>query len=275
MGSSLHTVFVTVCLWAGLSGVALAHESWLSLDSAKLDATRHVQKIKLSMTSGERFPIPQLPIKPDRMDQAHCRSGSMQSALSPAGLSAKTLLLTAEVPDKEPSICWVQLKARALNLDLAKVEQYLREIDASDAVRLAWQQSPEPKTWHESYTKNAKLHLLPPGVHSTVPDNLAPVGLALELVVDERLFTGRKGDRFGVQALRHGQPIQGLSISLHGAKTRKTVRQRTDAAGAAQFDVPASGQWMLSATDLRSTNSQLGEWESQFTTTAFEKAARH
>lgn len=47
-------------------------------------------------------------------------------------------------------------------------------------------------------------------------------------------------------------------------------RARSDAAGRVSIARPAEGRWMLSATDLRSTDAQQGAWESEFSTLVFD-----
>ncbi len=248
---------------------ALAHDTWLASEQRAVTAGT---SLEFDMTSGERFPVAGSAIARDRIEVSTCRQGGTTVPLRPTGRGSKALRLAADPPSTGSVTCWAQLAPRALDLAAAKVEGYLDEIDAPAGVREAWAQSPTPKRWKETYTKNAKVIVpaVATGAGAAPAAADAPVGLKLEFVADADLAAGRLGDTLPVTVLRDGQPAAGLSVALTSERKAPVARRRTDAQGRVVFPAPGAGRWMLSATDLRPVDAAQGTWESQFTTLVFE-----
>ena len=261
-------------MWLSIaSTLANAHDTWI------WPVQRTVQPgvtMNFEMTSSDTFPLPDSAIRPERIAKSACRQDGMQFQLTPVppakvvGVQPKLLALTALPPREGSVICWSQLYAKILDLDLKKVEIYLNDIDASAEIRAAWESTPKPKRWIESYTKNSKV-IIPVAAKTTAASKVAPpVGLALEFVPEVDLSTGVFEKTLPVLVLRDGKPLAGLSVALTSERGILTKRVRTDKAGRAIFDAPTEGRWMLSATDLRLVNKTKSIWESQFSTLVFE-----
>jgi uncharacterized GH25 family protein len=261
---------ITFSLMTGLvlaaSNVS-AHDSWLAADQRQLAPG---SELGLSMTSGEHFPVPGTSIARERIEKSNCRQGSVIFALSPVERKTKTLELKAQPPAGGGVTCWVELKPRELNLAINKVAEYLDEIDAPEAVRVAWAQSPSPKRWIETYTKSAKVVVPQPVGASGAGTPQPPVGLSLEFVAGVDLSMGRITGTLPVQVLLDGKPLAGLSVALGSERGGKPQRLRTNAAGQVTFAAPGAGRWMLSATDLRVVDVSTSKWNSHFSTLVFE-----
>jgi uncharacterized GH25 family protein len=244
---------------------ALAHETWLAPTQRTIGPHK---VLSFDMTSGERFPTPQTAIAPERIDRSSCRQAGGDVPLA-AGKQGRTALrLRATLPAALATTCWVQLKPRHLNLSVAKVEQYLREIDAPESARKAWQSMPEPRSWSEVYTKNAKV--IVPARTGTAAEAPAPVGLKLEFVPSTDLSTGKLNGPLGITVLLDGQPLAGLAVALWSERRSAPVWQTSDSEGRVSFRVPGPGRWLVSGTDLRAVDASKGTWESQFSTLTFE-----
>src|SRR6266487_3558027 len=134
---------VSVLLLFATSG--FAHDTWIVPD--RFTAKRGVT-ITLDMTSGMGFPALEYAIKPDRVGRAFARVGGRTTTLTPR--SAAHSLRFALTPSGEG------VATMAVDLAPEQVKKYLEEIGADASIRQAWTEQPEPKKWHEEYTKHAK-----------------------------------------------------------------------------------------------------------------------
>jgi hypothetical protein len=254
-------------LFAGLLPVgASAHDTWLTTEQQRVLAGKALQ---FSLTSGEHFPVPGAAIAPERIELASCLQGSVAFELKTGRRQAKVLELSATPPAAGGVSCSVRLAPRRLDLDVNKVQEYLDEIDAPQAVRDAWTASPEPKRWMETYTKNAQV-VVPGRPGGLTTPSALPAGLKLGFVTDQALAQGAVNGPLGVTLLRDGKPLAGVSVSLSAQAGAPPQRQRTGLDGRVSFPHPAPGKWMLSATDLRLVDGSPTAWESQFATLVFE-----
>lgn len=256
--ASLTTLVATLAL------PALAHDTWLL---NKQQTAQAGQQMDFDSTSGHRFPALETGPKPDRISAAQCRQQGADFALVPGKHETKTLPLSTRPPANGGMVCWLVLKPKEIDLKADKIDGYLKEIDASEAVKQAWASSPQPRRWVESYEKHAKL--IVPGTTGTAKAT-APVGLTLEFVPEVDLSTGQLKDKLPVMVLKNGAPLAGLSVELVNGRDSTGTWQKSDAQGRITFAAPGPGKWLLRATDLRQTDAAKGRWESHFTTLVFE-----
>ena len=246
-----------------------AHETWLDASQRSVDKA---STIVFRMSSGEHFPTLQSAIDPNRVETASCRQGGAPSSLEVGRPTAKSLTLSTRPATRGALTCWVQLRPRNFDLALDKVEAYMKEIDAPEAARKAWESMPQPRRWNETYTKNAKVIVpMAAGPSAAAP---RPVGLKLEFVPASDLSTGRLEGPLGLTVLREGRPLGGLAVALWSERKGEPVWRTSDAEGRVSFDAPSPGRWMVSGTDLRVVDARAGKWESQFSTLVFEILAR-
>lgn len=265
MNKSFQQLSASVLVLGGLLPMSsMAHDTWLS-SAQRVTAGKPLQ---FDMTSGEHFPVPGTAIARERIELASCSQHGRPFELKAGRRQAKVLELHATPPAKEGVSCIVKLAPRKLDLEPGKVQEYLDEIDAPQAVRDAWKASPEPKRWVETYTKNARV-IVPSrsGRRPAAADS--STGLNLEFVPEQNLTEGVVTGPLKVTLLRNGRPLAGISVSLSGTDG-PPQRQRSDPAGKVTFPQPAPGNWMLSSTDLRLVDASQSLWESQFATMVFE-----
>lgn len=243
-----------------------AHDTWLSAEQQVVSAG---QALRLSITSGEAFPVPGTAIAPDRIELAACTQDGVPFELAAGRRQAKVLELRATSPAATGVSCSVRLAPRKLDLDITQVPHYLDEIDAPQAVREAWKASPEPRRWLETYSKNAQV-VVPGRAGRTRTAAELPSGLKLGFVVDQDLARGSVKGPLGVSLLRDGKPLAGVSVTLSAQTGAAPQRKRSDQNGRVSFPQPGPGKWMVSATDLRVVEPSQSRWESQFATLVFE-----
>jgi hypothetical protein len=160
----------------------------------------------------------------------------------------------------------VDLKPRVLDLSPDKIELYLREIHAGEALRAIWAAIPEPRRWRERYSKHTKTFVRIGESGAGEAGWAQPVGAALEIVPERNPSILRVGDVLSVCVLRAGVPIAGFAISFVAAGEIREHVAFTDKEGRAQATLDAPGAWLIHGMDLRRVVSGELEWESNFAT---------
>ncbi len=244
-----------------------AHDTWLR---AREILVAPGETVHLDLTSGMTFPTLDYEIAPERIARAEMRLGDEVSRLTSRKRGGKSLVLGATLPRPGVAVIAVELLPKRLTLDEAGVEEYLREIGATESVGLLWAREPKPRRWRETYRKQAKAF-----VRAGEPTNESswrkPMGLALELLCDADPTRLRVGDEVRLQLLKRGTPLPGVAVgAVHSALAHRRLLT-TDADGWARFVFDHAGPWLLAATELRRRAD--GEWESDFTTLSVEIAA--
>ncbi|HEY2898744.1 MAG TPA: DUF4198 domain-containing protein, partial [Gemmatimonadaceae bacterium] len=173
----------------------------------------------------------------------------------------------------------IELQPKTLVLAPHLIDEYLNEIDASDAIRAAWKSLGAKQKWTESYTKHAMtfVRVAPAKSDSAwIADKswTRPLGLALEIVPERDPTALRAGDTLVVRVLRHGVPVSGFSVGAIREGRSKAIFFHTDAAGRAGVIVDADGRWLLNGTSLRRSTGGATVWESDFVTATVHVAPR-
>jgi hypothetical protein len=174
-----------------------------------------------------------------------------------------TLVVRSAAPLKPAAglTCWAQLAAFDVEVPPEKIEIYLREIQASPALRATWAaMKARGLAWRENYTKYARIELGGSGPRAALPlDNpRAPI---------------RAGDELGFQVMRDGKPIADLPMELVNSVNPLGIWRKTDADGRFRVPVPLAGRWIVRGVDLRVSSKTPDEWISWFVTMAFDVAA--
>lgn len=248
----------------------LGHDTWLipGRFSIPVGAT-----IQLDLTSGMAFPALDTAIKPERIDRAKFRLADQTLDISKISPAAHSLRFQTELAQAGIATLWVELKPKALTLTPAKVEEYLKEIDAPESVRNRWKTSASPKQWRESYVKHAKTFLK---VGNPTSDRswAEPVGMVLEIVPERDPTALHSGDEFPVRVLKNGAPLPDFPLGLVRAGQKHGIIQKTDAEGRIVFHLKSGGKWLIRGTELRPATQPDLDWESDFTTLTFEVARK-
>ncbi len=263
----LLSVRVAACLGFWLIALpALAHDTWLQpRRSAVLPGTI----AQLDLTSGDKFPVPDNAIKPERVAVAHARLGGKVIDFATPAPEKKSLEF--RIPLSNPGIAtlWLSLAPWALELKANEVKHYLDEIDAPAEIRQSWASAKATRPWREVYTKHAKTFVRV-GQPKADRSWSQPVGMVLELVPEKDPTSLRAGDDFPVRVLKNGAPLPDFSLGIAREGGTQRTFKKTDAAGRAVFKLTRSGHWLLRGTELRRSTKAATDWESDFTTLTFE-----
>jgi hypothetical protein len=249
-----HTLLAAILAFAATA--ASAHDTWFE----RLPAVQGTPVLALG--TGNRFPLRDSGIAARYLVASGCRAAQLITTLKPLRDEASALILQ---PSPGAATCWAQSAPFEVTLAPDKIALYLREIQASPEQRAAWadmQQRGLP--WRERYAKHARIELGAPAAQ--------PVPMAMDLVINHA-GPLRAGDTLAVQVLRDGQPLAGLPVELVGEGSPLGIWRRSDAQGRLQVPVPASGRWLLRATELRLSETVPDTWDSRFVTLAFDAGA--
>ena len=254
-------------LAVSIASPALAHDTWIG---PPLGPARPGVVLRLDLTSGGAFP--QLDFAPEAARVARASVRLAGKTVSPKPPKRRKHGLEFSLPLARPGVASVavSLKPKDLELSPEKIHEYLEEIGALETAGATWAAQPEPKSWHETYSKHAKTFVRvgdPKGDTSWA----LPAGLALEIVPEKDPTGLSAGDNLPVRVLKNGAPFPGFVLAAeHDPKSPRTLKT-TDAEGRAVFVLDQSGPWLLSGTDLR-WKSDTVSWESDFTTLALRVA---
>ena len=269
-------VLGAVALMLGSVVSAFAHDTWL------ISATnfgRVGTPFRLGLTSGETFPNDDFSIVSNRVARAIVREAGITRSLprpTPAALRLEYMWTPRSAGVASVGI---ELQPKTLVLEPRLIDEYLREIDATDAIRATWKSLGEKQKWTESYTKHAMtfVRVVPAKSDSAwIADKswTRPLGLALELVPERDPTALRAGDTMVVRVLRRGAPVPGFSVGAIREGRLKASFFHTDAAGRARVIVDADGRWLLNGTSLRRSSTGATVWESDFVTATLHVAPR-
>jgi uncharacterized GH25 family protein len=255
---------------------ASAHDTWL------ISATnfgRVGTPFRLGLTSGETFPNDDFSIVSNRVARAIVREAGVTRALPRPSAAALRLEYMWTPRSAGVASVGIELQPRTLELEPRLIDEYLGEIDASDAIRATWKSLGDKQKWTESYTKHAMtfVRVAPARIDSPwIADKswTRPLGLALELVPERDPTALRAGDTLVVRVLRRGVPVPGFSVGAIREGRTKAMFFHTDAAGRARVIVDADGRWLLNGTSLRRSTTGATVWESDFITATLHVAPR-
>lgn len=250
------------------SPLAQAHDTWF----APLPDSPSGAPLRLTLGTGNRFPVQEFNPQASSVVEAGCRSASGQrQALQPTAEAATHLEMRVRAAsDGSPTVsCWAQLKPFELTLSADKVAEYFREIRPSDAVRQAWRgQQRRGIAWQERYTKYARVELTRAAGGDTLASEPSPLGMDAVLLTPRTEV--RPGATLSFLVLRDGQPLADFPVELVSERQRVGIWRQTDARGQVSAPVPLAGQWLLRGTHLAPSSTQPDGWESAFLALTFE-----
>jgi hypothetical protein len=270
MHKTFRSVFVHSLLASGLAWApvgAWAHDTWFQVRATASPPA-------LWLGTGDRFPVLESRIEVEHLKRHGCASHAELAARGaaagrplvpvngPAG--RQPAALTLRLPGAaatEPVSCWASLVPFDIELEPAKVEPYLKEIAAPQALRDVWAaEQAAGRPWRERFAKHARVDI---GGTAAVP-----VGLLLE-AVPLGPATPRVGEEARFQLLYAGRPLADHPVELVSELSKVGLWRRTDAQGQIALALPLAGHWLLRSTLLRPP-AQAGErWQSDFVTLAF------
>ncbi len=253
------------CALVSVACTALAHDTWFESHPGAAPG-----QLALSLATGNRFPQQEFPAGMEQLVASGCRSAA--GKVLPMRLlqdRPNALWLRAAVQPGSAASCWAQLQPVEVEIEPRIVEVYLKEIQASTAVREAWAGMQRRGVgWRERYTKHARIEMLRAGAAAATQ----PVPMAMDVLL--RSDGPVAVDRTLVfQVLNDGQPLAELAVEFQSAASGLGIWRRTDAQGRVSFSPPLPGRWLLRGTELYPSTTRSDWWESRFVTLAFEVPA--
>ncbi len=272
-------------LLLALGGGAQAHDTWF----AQLP-TGPKGEVVLSLGTGEQFPKQQTPLDKDLIKASACQGmgPTRQPAAKPLQWVAyrpDAVLLRSALPAQADTrqSCWMQAQPLAIDLDDAIVNLYLDEIRALPTVRERWASlKARGVRWQERYVKHARIEL-PAATPSAATAGQAgqasgagspAAAPGLDLQADMPAGPLRVGDTLRVQLLRDGKPLAGLPVVLRNDLSPLALWHRSDADGWVNALLPLAARWLVSAVDLRPSDTQPDGWDSRFISLSVEALPR-
>lgn len=245
------------------AGSTAAHDTWFE----PLPAARPGE-VLLKLGTGNRFPRHEFTVGETSLREQGCRRGGAKAVpLQASGETEQALTLKARPGGVGPVTCWAQQQPFEIEIAPATVEVYLKEVNASPAVRAAWAElHARGLPWRERYAKHARIEIA--GRRPTA-DIALPAPMAMDMLLESGLQALTAGDTVRVRVLRDGQPLPDLAIELQNDQSALGFWKKTDAEGRASFTVPIAGHWLLRGTDLRLSTTTPDTWDSRFVTLAF------
>jgi hypothetical protein len=258
---NIHRTAMAAALACAAAG-SHAHDTWFEPLPASESGRR------LALGTGTQYPRQDSGIGREFLVRQGCHvDGSARRLALQAMSDAPGALILVAPP--QARTCWAQLTPFEVELPAAKVATYFKDIQPPAAVREAWaEMQGRGVTWHERYTKHARIDLGPAGAEAP---GAAEMGMNIRIETAAGALT--PGATLVAQVLRDGQPLPDQAIELRSESSPIGLWRRTDAQGRLSVPVPLPGRWILRGTDLRLSASAPDQWESRFVTLAFEVPA--
>ena len=254
-------------LLAGAVSGAAAHDTWFQ----PLALTPAGQLV-FALSTGTRFPTYEFPLAYEYLVGSGCRGDGANAASLVHVEDRPTSLIVRSATPLKPAAgvsCWAQLTPFDVEVPPEKIELYLREIQASPALRATWAaMKARGLPWRERYIKSARVEIGGSGLREALP------ALTMDVRLDNPRNPIRAGDELGFQVLRDGAPIANLPVELVNNISPVGIWRKTDGEGRVRIAPPLAGRWMLRGVDLRVSRKTVDEWESWFVTLAFDVAPR-
>jgi len=253
------------CLLAACASSAWAHDTWFAPR-----ASGNPAEVALLLGTGNRYPVQESGVAFEYLARSGCRGDDPQRppiALQRVSDAPGALWLRAPARADRPLSCWAQLRPFEVQLPPDKIALYLKDIQASAAVREQWaRMSARGLPWKERYTKHARIEL-EPGAGAA-----RPVDMAMDVLLESPQRPLRPGQPLQFRVLRDGAPLPDFAVELRSAASPLGLWRKTDAQGRVDFTAPLPGRWVLRGTDLRLSDSEPDLWVSRFVTLAFDVA---
>jgi len=243
---------------------ARAHDTWFAPR-----ASNNPAEVALMLGTGNQFPVHETGVGFEYLVRSGCRSDPQGKpiALQRVDDAPTALWLRAPAPQDQPLTCWAQLSPFEVQLAPDKIAIYLKDIQASAAVRQAWaNMSARGAPWKERYTKHARIDVKPDAGAAQ------PVEMAMDVLLESPQRPLQPGQTLQFRVLRDGQPLPDLAMEMRSERSPLGLWRKTDAQGRVSFVAPLAGRWVLRGTDLRLSDTEPDLWVSRFVTLAFEVA---
>ena len=248
-------------LLAAAAGAARAHDTWFE----PLPSTPGGHAV-FALGTGTRFPTYEFALAYESIAASGCRGeGATAAPLAHVEDRPTAVVVRSATPLNARSAitCWAQVVPFDVEVPPDKIELYLREIQASPALRATWEgMKSRGLPWRERYTKFARIELAArararhcrwPWTCARQPAPADPRRRRTRIPGVSRWQADR---RPAGRAGRQPEPARHLAQDR-----RRRPRPRT---------VPLAGRWILRGVDLRVSSQTSDEWVSWFVVLGFE-----
>lgn len=228
------TKTLTTLLLISFSSLAVAHPTWISSTTQKLE-----------IHTGHGFPRADFTVKPQYIQSAHCFEGQKAIELS-----------NLVVPDTlSKSTCVASLKAATIKLWYKQAKKHFDENKVSDALV---GQLDKNELFIEEYFKFAQSTPLSEYQSKSITSK------------NKELLHFVKSSEGQLFLYEGDTPKKNHPVGLSGTSWPQVIWALTDENGQISFKVPVQEDAMLQAFKT-SKNVESGLWQSQFATTRFLK----
>ena len=220
----------------------LAHETWIVLSRTPSGG------LVAQIGTGNRFPVSDSAVKPDRIARALVRiGGTTVGSLENPRPEGKATLLDVAYRGRGVASVAVELRPKAIRIPPREFEAYLTEIGADDALGERRRRNETRLPGREVYQKLPKTFLdMGPSAVLT-----PPIGLPMELVVEQHPFQLRAGSSLVLTVLREGKLLPNQFVRAFGEDGKVYFSGRTDGNGQLDVPLPKPGRVLLAATAIR------------------------
>lgn len=263
---SLQFIFIFSTL-LGWHITSAAHDTWLMPARFLQNVHPGVETATLLPGTGDFFPKPDFLTPSDRIQTLICTEANapIQAALEDhkkLGFQVKVKLNQADAP----ASCVVKLEREFIELEAAKVDLYLDDIQAQPAIRKHWAAMQAKNIpWREHYTKIARAELRASLSNQPTVDNKQVLPAELMAVHSNQEL--KVGTSAQFKLLHRGKPLAGQPIQWISGQQGQRGWLRSDSKGLVSVPLIEPGAWMLRGTIIRP--GKLGEFESDFFTLVF------
>lgn len=223
------------------------------------------ETILLSVHTGDSFPMSEQPVDPARLTAFPALPESSWRMLN------KATHATVTAQDGSQYFA-VQSKARFLEMEPAKFDDYLKEEGLTAQLALRKEKNEANSKSREMYAKFAKTYVVAGNPNATFSK---PLGLKIEIVPLADPAGLKPGARLPVQLLYKGKPLADvqMEIATSTGPTKKAILQiagRTNREGKLDIAIPSAGKIRLHAVAMDRVSEPTHDWESNWASLTFE-----
>jgi len=165
-------------------------------------------------------------------------------------------------------------KPKALSMEAAKFEEYLKEEGLLAALELRARKNEQAKMSREMYAKYAKTFVVAGEPTGNFREAL---GLKIEFVPLADPAALKAGDSLPLQVLYDGKPLADVQVEMALSvnaklKSKHAIVGRTDAEGKIVVAIPEAGRIRLHCVQMERVAGPAHEWESFWASLTFEVA---
>ncbi len=258
---------------AGFFGIiarADAHDTWLV---AETQSVASGESVRVSLRTGEVFPISDVATTPDRVAEFDVLFGHRRSAIGVVELTENSLRANSTLADDGFHVVGCSLRPRLITMNSKDFERYLESEEARNALSTLRESSADEGPITEQYTKLTKTIVRVGQPDAADRGYAARLGQRLEIIPLTNPFEWRSGGVARVQVLLDGHPWAGVVLSAgHEGWGRHeyVYRGRTNADGEASIPLGAGGLWFIKAYHMREAGPLSDHaWESLWSSLTF------